>query len=97
MLMCDDLAATMAELQARGAQFDGEPRTVSYGVSVRLLVRGSAASSSTSRRTRPPTTCRRVKGLNGTGTRPMGCAPHGREEGEKRHGADDFRTRANPR
>lgn len=37
-LTCDDLAATMAELSARGAQFDGEPRDRGWGLLVNLVL-----------------------------------------------------------
>ena len=37
-LMCDDLAATMAELSGRGAQFAGEPRDMGFGTGIELLV-----------------------------------------------------------
>ena len=41
-LMCDDLAATMAELAARGATFAGEPEEEGFGLTVRLHVPGAA-------------------------------------------------------
>ena len=37
-LTCDDLAATMAELSARGAQFDGEPQDRGWGLLVNLVL-----------------------------------------------------------
>lgn len=42
-LMCDDLAATMAELGGRGAEFEGEPETLDFGVTVRMTVPGAGA------------------------------------------------------
>lgn len=40
-LMCDDIAATVAELAGRGAQFDGEPRDMGFGVGVSMEVPGA--------------------------------------------------------
>ncbi|GAB96399.1 catechol 2,3-dioxygenase-like lactoylglutathione lyase family enzyme [Kineosphaera limosa] len=40
-LMCDDIDATVAELTARGASFDGEPRDMGFGVGVRMEVPGA--------------------------------------------------------
>ena len=40
-LMCDDLAATMAELRERGAEFAGEVEEASWGSTVRLVVPGA--------------------------------------------------------
>ena len=40
-LMCDDLEATMDELAARGAQFEGEVEQVSWGSTIRLHVPGA--------------------------------------------------------
>ena len=39
-LMCDDLEATMAELRAKGIEFDGEPQDAGYGISVTMLLPG---------------------------------------------------------
>ena len=39
--MCDDLATTMAELTARGAQFAGEPLDMGFGLGVLLKVPGA--------------------------------------------------------
>ena len=40
-LMCDDLEATMDELTARGAQFEGEVEQQSWGSTLRLQVPGA--------------------------------------------------------
>lgn len=40
-LMCDDLAATMAELAAKGAEFRGEPEDYGYGFVVMMAVPGA--------------------------------------------------------
>ena len=37
-LMCDDLAATMEELRARGAEFNGEPVDYGYGLMIKLRI-----------------------------------------------------------
>jgi hypothetical protein len=37
-LMCDDLAATMEELRARGAEFSGEPVDYGYGLMIKLRI-----------------------------------------------------------
>ena len=42
-LMCDDLEATVADLKAKGAQFEGEIETQSYGRLIRMLVPGADA------------------------------------------------------
>jgi catechol 2,3-dioxygenase-like lactoylglutathione lyase family enzyme len=39
-LMCDDLAATMAELQAKGIEFDGEPLDQGWGITVTMVLPG---------------------------------------------------------
>jgi len=39
-LMCDDLSATMAELYAKGIEFEGEPSEQGYGRSVTVLLPG---------------------------------------------------------
>lgn len=39
--MCDDLEATMDELTARGAQFEGEVEQQSWGSTIRLQVPGA--------------------------------------------------------
>ena len=40
-LICDDLAATMAELAERGARFDGDVVEQSWGSTVQLVVPGA--------------------------------------------------------
>ena len=40
-LICDDLAATMAELSARGAEFSGEPMELGFGRGVMLRLPGA--------------------------------------------------------
>ena len=40
-LICDDLAATMAELAERGAEFDGEVARESWGTTVQVRVPGA--------------------------------------------------------
>jgi hypothetical protein len=39
--MCDDLEATMKELAARGAQFEGEVEERPWGSTIRILVPGA--------------------------------------------------------
>jgi catechol 2,3-dioxygenase-like lactoylglutathione lyase family enzyme len=39
-LMCDDLAATMAELRAKGIEFEREPSEAGYGLTVTMLLPG---------------------------------------------------------
>jgi glyoxalase/bleomycin resistance protein/dioxygenase superfamily protein len=39
-LMCDDLAATMDELRAKGIEFRGEPATESFGTTTTMLLPG---------------------------------------------------------
>jgi hypothetical protein len=39
--MCDDLAATMADLAGKGAEFVGEVREQGWGVTARLKVPGT--------------------------------------------------------
>ncbi len=41
-LICDDLAVTMAELSARGAEFSGEPMELGFGRGVMLRLPGAA-------------------------------------------------------
>jgi hypothetical protein len=38
--MCDDVRATMADLQAKGIRFDGEPESQGFGVVVTMLLPG---------------------------------------------------------
>jgi catechol 2,3-dioxygenase-like lactoylglutathione lyase family enzyme len=40
-LMCDDLDATVAELSARGAEFDGEAEEMGFGRGITLRVPGA--------------------------------------------------------
>jgi catechol 2,3-dioxygenase-like lactoylglutathione lyase family enzyme len=40
-LMCDDIEATVAELEARGAEFSGPPEDAGFGVGTRLKVPGA--------------------------------------------------------
>ena len=40
-LMCDDLAATMAELEGRGASFEGEVSEQPWGSTIQLAVPGA--------------------------------------------------------
>jgi len=40
-LVCDDLAATMAELAGRGAEFSGEPEERGYGLGVEVKIPGT--------------------------------------------------------
>lgn len=39
-LMCDDLDATMAELQAKGIAFEGSPLDEGWGVTITMLLPG---------------------------------------------------------
>jgi hypothetical protein len=39
-LMCDDIAATVAELGAKGIEFRGEPETESFGIAITMLLPG---------------------------------------------------------
>jgi predicted enzyme related to lactoylglutathione lyase len=39
-LMCDDLEATMAELQANGIVFEGEPLDEGWGITVNMVLPG---------------------------------------------------------
>jgi predicted enzyme related to lactoylglutathione lyase len=40
-LMCDDIKATVAELEARGAEFSGPPEDAGFGVGTHLKVPGA--------------------------------------------------------
>jgi predicted enzyme related to lactoylglutathione lyase len=40
-LMCDDIAATVAELRSRGAVIDGEPKDRGFGIAVSVSVPGA--------------------------------------------------------
>ena len=39
-LMCDDLEATMAELRAKGIEFDGEPLDEGWGITIDMVLPG---------------------------------------------------------
>jgi hypothetical protein len=39
-LMCDDVAATKAELEAKGVAFEGAPRDLGFGVGVPMMLPG---------------------------------------------------------
>src|SRR5581483_8216004 len=39
-LMCDDLTATMAELEGKGIEFEGEPEPAGFGVMVTMKLPG---------------------------------------------------------
>jgi catechol 2,3-dioxygenase-like lactoylglutathione lyase family enzyme len=39
-LMCDDITATMAELEAKGVEFKGEPENQRWGVAVTMALPG---------------------------------------------------------
>ena len=41
-LMCDDIRSTMAELQEKGIEFDGEPVDEGWGIGVTMLLPGGA-------------------------------------------------------
>jgi catechol 2,3-dioxygenase-like lactoylglutathione lyase family enzyme len=40
-LMCDDLEATMAELQAKGIEFEGEPLDGGWGITITMVLPGN--------------------------------------------------------
>lgn len=42
-LMCEDLDATIAELRARGARFDGEPQVARWGRFTRIALPGGGS------------------------------------------------------
>lgn len=42
-IMCDDLAGTIADLRAKGAEFDGEPSDQGWGITITLRVPGAGA------------------------------------------------------
>ncbi len=39
-LMCDDLDATMAELRAKGIEFEGEPLDEGWGITITMVLPG---------------------------------------------------------
>jgi predicted enzyme related to lactoylglutathione lyase len=41
-LMCDDIAATVAELRDRGIEFSGEPEDKGFGIGATMLLPGGA-------------------------------------------------------
>lgn len=53
-LMCDDLAATMAEIEGRGAEFDGPVQEEQWGSTVRLRVPGAGSMVLYQPKYRPP-------------------------------------------
>jgi catechol 2,3-dioxygenase-like lactoylglutathione lyase family enzyme len=53
-LICDDLAATMAELEERGAEFEGGVTEQSWGTTVQLLVPGAGTMTLYQPRYAPP-------------------------------------------
>jgi catechol 2,3-dioxygenase-like lactoylglutathione lyase family enzyme len=53
-LICDDLAATMAELKERGAQFEGDVEEASWGSTVQLVVPGAGTMMLYQPKYRPP-------------------------------------------
>jgi hypothetical protein len=40
--MCDDVAATVAELRSKGIDFRGEPEDMGFGIGVTMLLPGGA-------------------------------------------------------
>ena len=40
--MCDDIAATVADLRARGVRIDGEPQDEGWGITVMMMLPGDA-------------------------------------------------------
>jgi catechol 2,3-dioxygenase-like lactoylglutathione lyase family enzyme len=57
-LMCDDLAGTMAELSAKGAEFAGDVADRGFGITVRLKVPGAGEITLYEPRYDPPATAR---------------------------------------
>ena len=53
-LVCDDLPATMAELEERGAEFEGEVTEESWGMTVQLRVPGAGTVTLFQPRYEPP-------------------------------------------
>jgi catechol 2,3-dioxygenase-like lactoylglutathione lyase family enzyme len=41
-LMCDDLESTVAELQAKGIEFEGEPKDEDFGITMTMRLPGGA-------------------------------------------------------
>jgi len=40
MLMCDDIAATVTELRAKGVEIRGEPSEASFGITTTMVLPG---------------------------------------------------------
>jgi catechol 2,3-dioxygenase-like lactoylglutathione lyase family enzyme len=57
-LMCDDLDATVAQLTAKGAQFDGEIRDQGWGLTIQLKVPGAGEMTLYQPKYDPPATSR---------------------------------------
>ena len=55
-LMCDDLDATMAQLAAKGAQFNGDVSDAGWGLTVRLKVPGAGEMTLYQPKYEPPAT-----------------------------------------
>jgi len=53
-LLCDDLEATMAELEERGAEFEGGVTEQSWGTTVQLVVPGAGTMTLYQPRYEPP-------------------------------------------
>ena len=53
-LMCDDLAATMAELSGRGAAFEGDVAEEQWGSTAQLVVPGAGTMTLYQPKYRPP-------------------------------------------
>jgi catechol 2,3-dioxygenase-like lactoylglutathione lyase family enzyme len=53
-LLCDDLATTMAELEERGAEFEGGVTEQSWGTTVQLVVPGASTMTLYQPRYEPP-------------------------------------------
>jgi catechol 2,3-dioxygenase-like lactoylglutathione lyase family enzyme len=55
-LMCDDLAATMRELTAKGAEFAGDVQDQGWGITARLKVPGAGEMTLYQPKYQPPAT-----------------------------------------
>ena len=55
-LMCDDLDATMAELAAKGVEFDGEVSDAGWGITVELKIPGAGTMTLYQPKYDPPAT-----------------------------------------
>ena len=49
--MCDDIAATVSELRAKGIEFSDEPQERSFGITTTMVLPGGVEFCSTSRGT----------------------------------------------